>query len=81
MYIWASDLTDHQSLTRVLFTDCVDITSYFHELLQNDHSFTGHHRKIQSLATEPLIILRHNLPKRTDFLEILLICPKFITIN
>ena len=60
----------HQCFSRTVYRDS---TSFFHELFQNDHSFTGYHRNIQSLAIEPLNILRHELPKRTDFLEILLI--------
>ena len=39
----------HERSLRIVYKDSI---SSFHELLQKDHSFTIHHRKIQSLANE-----------------------------
>ena len=48
----------HEHSLRTVYKDSV---SSFHELLQKDHSFTIHHRNIQSLATE-LYRINKNLP-------------------
>ena len=37
----------HECSLRIVYKDSI---SSFHELLQKDHSFTIHHRNIQSLA-------------------------------
>ena len=39
----------HERSLRIVYKDSI---SSFHELLQKDHSFTIHHRNIQSLAIE-----------------------------
>ena len=39
----------HERSLRIVYKDSI---SSFHELLKKDHSFTIHHRNIQSLATK-----------------------------